>query len=150
MGNNYQKSPGRGSILFSFLLLCVTGVFQPRIILFHTTPPAMSITHTVLFQIKADAKPEDVQAACDRFIALKDKCIHPMTNTPCIASLKGGQDNSPEGLQNGITHGFVVEFNSAEDRDFYVKTDPAHQAFIKSIRLFYFFFLIYFFLFLLL
>ncbi|KAL7807117.1 dabb domain-containing protein [Trichoderma aethiopicum] len=98
-----------------------------------TSPAAMSITHTVLFQIRADAKPEDVKAACDRFLALKDNCIHPTTNTPYIASLKGGQDNSPEGLQNGITHGFVVEFNSAEDRDYYVRTDPAHQAFVKSI-----------------
>ncbi|KAH0494658.1 hypothetical protein TgHK011_008249 [Trichoderma gracile] len=93
----------------------------------------MSITHTVLFQIKADANPEDVRAACNRFLALKDNCIHPTTNAPYITSLKGGQDNSPEGLQNGITHGFVVEFNSAEDRDYYVKTDPAHQAFVKSI-----------------
>ncbi|KAJ3544301.1 hypothetical protein NM208_g3130 [Fusarium decemcellulare] len=93
----------------------------------------MTITHTVLFQIKADAKPEDVKAACDRFLALKDNCIHPTTNAPYITSVKGGKDNSPEGLQGGITHGFVVEFNSAEDRDYYVKTDPAHQDFIKSI-----------------
>ena len=26
---------------------------------------------------------------------------------------------------------FVVEFDSVEDRDYYVKTDPTHQAFIK-------------------
>lgn len=26
-----------------------------------------------------------------------------------------------------------MEFNSAEDRDYYVRTDPAHQAFVKSI-----------------
>lgn len=44
------------------LLLCVAGFFQPRSIFFHTPPAAMSITHTVLFQIKADAKPEDVKA----------------------------------------------------------------------------------------
>ncbi|KAF9768374.1 hypothetical protein IL306_014343 [Fusarium sp. DS 682] len=93
----------------------------------------MSITHTVLFQIKADAKPEDVKALCDRFLALKDNCCHPDTKNPYITSVKGGRDNSPEGLQNGITHGFVVEFHCAEDRDYYVKTDPAHQAFVKSI-----------------
>jgi hypothetical protein len=27
----------------------------------------------------------------------------------------------------------VAEFSSVEDRDYYVKTDPAHQAFIKSL-----------------
>jgi hypothetical protein len=33
-----------------------------------------------------------------------------------------------------LTHGFVSTFNSAEDRDYYVKTDPAHQAFIAKIK----------------
>ncbi|GAB1320904.1 hypothetical protein MFIFM68171_11114 [Madurella fahalii] len=93
----------------------------------------MSVTHTVLFQFKADAKPEDVKAACDRFLALKETCLHPTSNSIYIKSLKGGKDNSPEGLQNGATHGFVVEFDSVEDRDYYVSTDPTHQAFVKSI-----------------
>ncbi|KAK0726248.1 stress responsive A/B barrel domain-containing protein [Apiosordaria backusii] len=93
----------------------------------------MSVTHTVLFQIKADAEPKDVKAACDRFLALKDSCLHPTNNAPYIKSIKGGKDNSPEGLQNGITHGFVVEFSSVEDRDYYVSTDPSHQAFVQSI-----------------
>ncbi|RJE22164.1 Dabb, partial [Aspergillus sclerotialis] len=34
---------------------------------------------------------------------------------------------------NGITHGFVVEFENSEDRDYYVKSDPVHQAFVKSL-----------------
>jgi hypothetical protein len=28
-----------------------------------------------------------------------------------------------------MTHAFVVEFESAGDRDYYVNEDPAHQAF---------------------
>jgi hypothetical protein len=89
--------------------------------------------------------------ACARFLALKDGCIHPTSKAPYIKSLKAGKDNSPEGLQvwyslhhmyglyrltsskNGMTHGFVVEFSSVEDRDYYVKEDPVHQAFVKSI-----------------
>ncbi|KAB5575360.1 hypothetical protein GE09DRAFT_1091747 [Coniochaeta sp. 2T2.1] len=93
----------------------------------------MSVTHTVLFQFKATAKPEDVKAACDRFLNLKDACVQPTTQVRYIKSLKGGKDNSPEGLQNGLTHGFVAEFASTEDRDYYVSTDPHHQAFVKSI-----------------
>ncbi|KAI9162774.1 dabb-domain-containing protein [Paramyrothecium foliicola] len=110
-----------------------------------------SLTHTVLFQFKAKAEAEHVKEACTRFLSLKDQCIHPTTQSPYILSLKGGKDNSPEGLQvlnsspashqimlsdqiqNGITHGFVVEFASAADRDYYVSKDPAHQAFVKSI-----------------
>jgi hypothetical protein len=32
-----------------------------------------------------------------------------------------------------MTHGFVLEFASAEDRDYYVATDPAHQEFVKNV-----------------
>lgn len=35
--------------------------------------------------------------------------------------------------KNGITHAFVVEFENAEDRDYYVKSDPVHLAFVKSL-----------------
>ncbi|SPQ27475.1 899da683-da00-45c4-9210-2d653882ee2c [Thermothielavioides terrestris] len=89
----------------------------------------MSVTHVVLFKFKADANPEDVRAACNRFLSLKTNCIHPTTKAPYILSLRDGRDNSPEGLQDGMTHGFVVEFASAEDRDYYVAHDPAHQEF---------------------
>jgi hypothetical protein len=36
-------------------------------------------------------------------------------------------------MKGDLTHGFVVEFESAEDRDYYVNKDPAHQDFVKSI-----------------
>jgi hypothetical protein len=35
--------------------------------------------------------------------------------------------------QHGLTHAFVVVFPSEEDRDYYVRHDPAHLAFVKSI-----------------
>lgn len=59
--------------------------------------------------------------------------MHPTTNSAYILSVKGGKDNSNEGLQNGFTHGFVVEFASVEDRNYYTKTDPAHQDYVKSL-----------------
>ncbi|KAH6847917.1 stress responsive A/B barrel domain-containing protein [Chaetomium sp. MPI-CAGE-AT-0009] len=93
----------------------------------------MSLIHIVLFQFKADADPEAVKAVCARFLSLKDNCIHPTTKSPYILSLRCGKDNSPEGLQNGMTHGFVLEFASPEDRDYYVTTDPVHQEFVKAL-----------------
>ena len=36
-------------------------------------------------------------------------------------------------FKGGLSHGFVVEFESAEDRDYYVKRDPAHQEFIAFV-----------------
>lgn len=35
--------------------------------------------------------------------------------------------------QNGLTHGFVLEFESRADRDYFVKKDPVHQAFVKTL-----------------
>ena len=34
--------------------------------------------------------------------------------------------------KNGLTHAFVVEFDTPEDRDYYVRDDPVHQGFVKS------------------
>ncbi|KAJ5952627.1 Dimeric alpha-beta barrel [Penicillium vulpinum] len=93
----------------------------------------MSITHIVLFQFKSELATEVIHDACERMIALKDNCVHPTSQSPYIKSASGGKDNSPEGIQNGITHAFVVEFTSAADRDYYVQSDPAHLAFVKFL-----------------
>ncbi|KAL2160353.1 hypothetical protein VTH06DRAFT_1526 [Thermothelomyces fergusii] len=94
----------------------------------------MAITHVVLVQFKAGAAPEAVNAVLEGVRSLKDNCIHPTSKKPYILSIKIGKDNSPEGLQNGMTHGFVIEFASAEDRDYYVNTDPVHQSVVKSLK----------------
>ncbi|PLB34914.1 Dabb family protein [Aspergillus candidus] len=93
----------------------------------------MSITHIVLFQFKVDAPPAAVKDACSRMLALKDNCVHPASQRPYIKSAVGGADNSPEGIQGGITHAFVMEFATAEDREYYVSSDPTHQEFVKSL-----------------
>ena len=35
-------------------------------------------------------------------------------------------------IKGGLTHGFVVEFVSKADRDYYIAKDPAHAAFVKK------------------
>ncbi|KAJ6102774.1 stress responsive A/B barrel domain protein [Penicillium sp. IBT 16267x] len=94
----------------------------------------MSITHIVLFQFKAGIETQAINAACDRMLALKDTCIHPSSQKPYIKASTGGADNSIEASQNGITHAFVVEFENAADRDYYVRNDPVHQAFVQSLN----------------
>lgn len=37
-------------------------------------------------------------------------------------------------VQNGFTHAFVIEFENEEDRNFYVKEDEAHLAFVASLK----------------
>ncbi|CAN9458030.1 hypothetical protein GT037_005503 [Alternaria burnsii] len=91
----------------------------------------MTIIHVVLFEWKPTASPDQISEACNRMLGLKDQCIHPTSQKPYIKSFSGGKNNSPEGHSGNSTHGFVVEFDNEEDRDYYVYKDPAHQEFVK-------------------
>ncbi|KAI3058768.1 hypothetical protein CBS147353_10661 [Aspergillus niger] len=71
--------------------------------------------------------------AIDTMLSLKNKCIHPQSGKPYIISSKGGKECSVEGMQNGITHVFIVDFASVEDRNYYAKEDPEHLAFGASL-----------------
>ncbi|KAJ8106355.1 hypothetical protein OPT61_g9592 [Boeremia exigua] len=64
-----------------------------------------------------------------KFFGLKKSCVRVDTRRPYILSITGGRDTSLEGLQSGMSHAFILRFSSNEDRDYYVKEDPAHQAF---------------------
>ena len=37
-------------------------------------------------------------------------------------------------VQNGFTHAFVFEFENEDDRNFYVKQDEAHLAFVATLE----------------
>ncbi len=78
------------------------------------------IRHVVLFKLKFGVDAEFVGQV---FSALTDL----QTKIPGIVSISTGQDNSPEGLQRGHTHGFTVDFETAAARDAYLP-HPAHQA----------------------
>lgn len=90
---------------------------------------ALPVTHIVFFKFKDTASAQEVSNVCNSIIRLKDECIHPETNKPYILSVTGGTDNSPLGLQNGLTHAVIFQFASAADRDYYMHTDPAHTRF---------------------
>ncbi|KAH7122322.1 hypothetical protein B0J11DRAFT_335725 [Dendryphion nanum] len=93
----------------------------------------MTIVHIVLFEFKSSAPAEKVVEAVQSMLDLREKCIHPTTQRPYIKSFEGGKNNSPEGHAGGLTHGFVVEFNNEEDRDYYINNDPAHRSFINFV-----------------
>lgn len=65
---------------------------------------------------------------------LEKKCIHPKTQKPYIRSIVGGTNNSKEGISDSLSHGFVVHFESEEDRDYYCDKDPVHQEFKSSVK----------------
>ncbi|KAL9620669.1 MAG: hypothetical protein Q9160_004805 [Pyrenula sp. 1 TL-2023] len=94
----------------------------------------MTIVHIVLFKPNPSLTKNQVKELYNDMTNLKNTCIHPTTKQPYITSFKGGKDNSPEGKQGGFEYGFVVEFESTQDRDYYLNDDPSHQAFVAKIK----------------
>ncbi len=80
-----------------------------------------NLVHMVSFKFKESATNEDVHKVEAAFAALQD-------SIPQIVSYEWGTNNSPEGLNKGCTHGFVLTFYSAQDRDDYL-IHPQHKAF---------------------
>ncbi|KAF2873110.1 hypothetical protein BDV95DRAFT_627877 [Massariosphaeria phaeospora] len=94
----------------------------------------MAIVHIVLFGWKSTTTPKQIDDACKRMLGLREKCMHPTTQTPYLKSSVGGKNNSPEGHAGALTHGFVVEFENDEDREYYLNKDPEHLAFVTFVK----------------
>ncbi|NJN26852.1 MAG: Dabb family protein [Cyclobacteriaceae bacterium] len=82
---------------------------------------ARQLRHMVLFKFKASASAEEITAVEEAFAALPAKI-------PEIKGYEWGINNSPEGLNKGFTHGFLLTFDSEEGRAAYLP-HPDHQAF---------------------
>ncbi|RMF41134.1 MAG: Dabb family protein [Planctomycetota bacterium] len=84
------------------------------------------LRHVVLFKFKETSSAEDIQRVVDAFRALPAKI-------PQIADFEYGTNNSPEGLDRGFTHCFLLTFRSEEDRAAYLP-HPDHRAFGQILR----------------
>ena len=83
------------------------------------------LRHVVLFKFKESATTAQIQEVENAFKALPSK----------IKEIKGfewGTNNSPEHLNQGLTHCFFLSFESEKDRDAYLP-HPAHKAFGKLL-----------------
>ncbi|KAL2108757.1 hypothetical protein VUR80DRAFT_3382 [Thermomyces stellatus] len=128
-------APLRWAVLPSLAFLAFFTYFTYRYLPFSSPGAAApGITHIVMFKWKDSADEASISEATSHFLSLKKRCTHPVYKTPYILSLTGGRDNSPEGLQDGLTHAFVVEFRSVWERDYYVRDDPDHRVFKDSIE----------------
>ena len=86
---------------------------------------AEKIQHVVSFKFKSTAKPEDIKKVETAFADLKKKI-------PQIKSLAWGTNISPEKLNKGFTHCWVLTFASTADRDAYL-VHPDHKEFGKNL-----------------
>ena len=85
-----------------------------------------TLRHVVQFQFKEGTSEKDIDKVIDAFRELPRKI-------PEIAEFEYGVNNSPEGLDHGYTHCFLVTFRSEQDRDAYLP-HPAHQAFVEVLK----------------
>lgn len=83
------------------------------------------VRHVVAFKYKAEATPEQIAQVNDAFRALQDKI-------PGILSFEYGTNESPEGLNKGFTHLYLITFENAAARDAYLP-HPDHDAFGKLL-----------------
>jgi hypothetical protein len=79
------------------------------------------LLHVVSIKFKADATPAQIKGVETAFRALK-------TKIPQIATLEWGTNNSPEKMNKGFTHCFVLSFESEADRAVYLP-HPEHKKF---------------------
>lgn len=86
----------------------------------------MTIRHLVLLRFSEAADAERRAALCADFAALRASIAQ-------VRDLEWGPNTSPEGLDKGYTHAFVVSFATAADRDAYLP-HPAHQAFVARLK----------------
>jgi stress responsive alpha/beta barrel protein len=79
------------------------------------------VKHIVVFKYKASATSGQIDDVTKAFKALKDKI-------PGIISFEYGVNNSPENLNKGFTHVYLMTFENAEARDAYLP-HPEHKKF---------------------
>lgn len=83
--------------------------------------PSKVLRHAVFFKFKETSSEEDIQRITDAFAALPSKI-------PEISDFQWGTNNSPEGLNDGFTHAFLLTFKDEAGREVYLP-HPDHKAF---------------------
>lgn len=83
------------------------------------------LRHVVLFNFKDSADENKVAEIESAFASLASSIDE-------IKDFEWGTNNSPEGLDKGLTHCFFVTFHSEEDRDAYLP-HPEHQKFVELV-----------------
>jgi Stress responsive A/B Barrel Domain len=82
--------------------------------------------HIVAFKYKAGATSDQISEVTKAFKALPGKI-------PGITSFESGVNDSPENLNQGFTHVYLITFENAEARDAYLP-HPDHKQFGDLLR----------------
>ncbi len=83
------------------------------------------LRHVVLLKFKANATVANIKSVEDAFRLLPEKIN-------LLKDFEWGTNNSPEKLNEGLTHSFFLTFASEKDRDDYL-VYPAHKEFVALL-----------------
>jgi hypothetical protein len=90
------------------------------------TTPSKVLRHVVLFAFKDNSTPQQIQQIEQAFRDLPHKI-------EVIHNFEWGTNVSPENLDQGYTHCFLVTFLSEQDRNTYLP-HPAHKEFVTLLE----------------
>lgn len=76
------------------------------------------VKHIALFKFRPDVTPAEIQSLFDDILEMTEEI-------PGLEDYVAGENNSPEGQNQGYTHAFVMTFSDAAARDAYL-AHPAH------------------------
>lgn len=82
--------------------------------------------HIVLFKFKEETGQDKIMELDRHFRSLP-------ASIDVLTSLEGGENDSPENLAGGFTHGYLLTFSSEQDRDAYLP-HPEHQSFVGELK----------------
>jgi len=108
------------------LALLLAAFFLPSQAILPTNAQDQSATklrHLVVIKFKSTTTQRQINSVVDGLRGLKGKI-------PQVISIESGTNNSPEHLNKGLTHAFLITFSSEKDRDIYL-AHPDHQKFKK-------------------
>lgn len=92
---------------------------------YDAAPEGEVLRHAVFFSFKDECTEDEVTTIVDAFRELPSKI-------PEIIDFQWGVNNSPEGLDDGFTHCFLLTFKDEAGRAVYLP-HPAHKAFGKVL-----------------
>lgn len=84
------------------------------------------LRHVVMFKFKKDATPAQIDVVVKAFSDLPKQI-------DSIVGYEWGTNNSPEMLDKGFTHLFLVTFKDEAGREKYLP-HPAHKAFVEKLK----------------
>ena len=113
------------TMLLALVLMAAVALPTSSILAADKPPKAGDLLHVVSFKFKPSATPEQIDAVVVAFRGLQKKI-------PQIKRFNWGTNISPEKHDKGFTHGFLLAFKTAKDRDEYL-VHPDHKAFGKLL-----------------